>query len=50
MECNVTYYQNKLGDLMVKVFTSIPKDQTSWVVLCVVNNGMLIEYFPIEFL
>jgi hypothetical protein len=21
-----------------------------WVVLCVVNNGMLIEYFPIEFL
>jgi hypothetical protein len=26
------------------------KDQTSWVVLCVVNNGKLIEYSPIEFL
>jgi hypothetical protein len=37
---------------MVKVFVSIPKvrDQTSWVILCVVNNGMLTEYSPIEFL
>ncbi len=26
------------------------KDQTTWVVLCVVNNGMLIEYSIIEFL
>jgi hypothetical protein len=42
---------------MLKVFASIPKvksqrskDQTSWVVLCVVNNGMLTEYFHVEFL
>jgi hypothetical protein len=33
---------------MARVFASIPKvkgDQTLWVVLCVVNNGTLIEYF-----
>jgi hypothetical protein len=37
---------------MVNVFAPIPKvkDQTSWVVLCVVNNGMLTKYSPIEFL
>jgi hypothetical protein len=37
---------------MVGVFASIPRsrDQTSWVVLCVVNNGTLIEYSSIEFL
>jgi hypothetical protein len=26
------------------------RDKTSWVVLCVINNGKLIEYSPIEFL
>jgi hypothetical protein len=26
------------------------RDQTSWVVLCAVNNGMLTEYSPIKFL
>jgi hypothetical protein len=25
MECNVTYYHNKWGGLMVRVFASIPK-------------------------
>jgi hypothetical protein len=40
------------GGLMVKVFASIPKvkAQTSWVVLCVVNNGMLTKYSLIEIL
>jgi len=52
MECNVTYYHNEWGGLMVRVFASISKvkDQTSWVVLCVVNNGMLTKDSPIEFL
>jgi hypothetical protein len=37
---------------MVRVFISIPKvkDQTSWVMLCVVNNVFLIEYSSIKFL
>jgi hypothetical protein len=37
---------------MVRVFVFIPKVKGSNLmnVLCVVNNGMLIEYFPIEFL
>jgi hypothetical protein len=37
---------------MVRVFASIPKvkDQTSLMVLCVINNGMLIDYSSIEFL
>jgi hypothetical protein len=37
---------------MVRMFAPIQRsrDQTSWVVLCVVNNGMLTEYSPIEFL
>jgi hypothetical protein len=37
---------------MVKVFLSFERSrvQTLWVVLYVVNNGMLIEYFRIEFL
>ncbi len=50
--CNVTYYHDKWGGLMVRVFASNSKvkDQTSWVVLCVINNGMLIEYSPMEFL
>jgi len=49
---NVTYDHNKWGGLMVKMFASFQrsKDQTSWVVLCVVNNGMLTEYSLIEFL
>jgi hypothetical protein len=36
---------------MVKVLFPIQRsrDQTSWVVLCVVNNGMLTEYFPNKF-
>jgi hypothetical protein len=37
---------------MVKVFVCILKVKGSnkWVVLCVVNNGVLTEYCPIEFL
>jgi hypothetical protein len=38
---------------MVKVFAYIPKVKESNFmhgVVCVVNNGMLIEYSPIEFL
>jgi hypothetical protein len=38
---------------MVKVFATISKVKGSNLmggVVCVVNNGMLIEYFPIEFL
>jgi len=37
---------------MVRVFASIPKVKGSNLVggLCVVNNGMLIEYSPIKFL
>jgi hypothetical protein len=37
---------------MVRVFASIPKVKGSnfMAVLCVINNGMLIEHFPIEFL
>ncbi len=52
MECNVTYYHNKWDGLMVKVFAPFQgsRDQTSWVVLCMVNNDMLTEYSLIEFL
>jgi hypothetical protein len=48
MECNVTPYNNKCGDLMVGVFAYVleVEDQTSQMVCVVINSGKLIKYFP----
>jgi hypothetical protein len=44
-------FQKKINLIMhIIEFLKKVKNQTSWVVLCVVNNGMLTEYSLIEFL
>jgi hypothetical protein len=46
IECNVTYYHNKLGGLMVRVCASILKVKGSNLTngVCMVNNDKLIGY------
>jgi hypothetical protein len=48
MECNVTNYHNKCGGLIVGAFAFILKVKGSNLTngVFVVNNGKLIQYFP----
>ncbi len=53
MQCNILSQQARWLDgkgVCLHSKGQKSRDQTSWVVLCVVNNGMLTEYSPIEFL
>jgi hypothetical protein len=46
MECNLTYYNNKWGGLMVRMFASILEVKGSNLTsgVCMINNGKLTEY------
>jgi hypothetical protein len=49
MKCNLTYYHNKWGGLMVRVFASILKVKGSNLMIGVIcgNIGNLTEHSPI---